>query len=431
MKIAIVNQPFDEILPPVQNSIGIWSYEAGRRLSDRHEVTVYGPYTDAVKQRGEGRTVLDHGVVFRFAVPAPGRLWSRIGRVWDRAFGPRRPIYASWMYFLDYCLQVAVQIRRSRPDVVHVHNFTGFVPVIRVLNPRVRLVLHMNGEWLSQLDARRMASRIAKVDAVFGSSDHITRLVQRRFPQYADRCHTVYNGVDPEAFSVNRDRADSAAPNRPTLVFVGRVSPEKGVHDLLDAMSEVITRCPGARLEIIGPVGALPRSYIIDISDDELVAGLARFYDRDYGETLHERVENGLAGHVEFLGSMSHDDVVRHIANAALLVNPSYSESFGMSLVEALACERPVVATRVGGMPEIVDADAGILVEPDDSRALAAAITRLLSDAELRREMGAAGRRRVENVFAWSRVAAAAEQRYAALLLAPRKGRGLRAAADS
>lgn len=417
MRIAFINQPFDGILPPDQNSIGIWTYEVARRLAGEHDVSVYGRYAGSVRQLGRGRTFTDQGVRYRFMLTFPARVWAEIGRVWDRILGVRRPIYASVLFHLEYCVLVAIRIRLTRPDVVHIHNFTGFVPIVRVLNPRTRIVLHMNGEWLSQLDERRMARRIAKCDAVIGSSNHITGLVERRFPQFADRCHTVYNGVDPEAFVVER-RGDATAIGR-TIVFVGRVSPEKGIHDLLDAMSIVKARVPEARLDIVGPVAAIPKSYIVDITDDPLVAGLARFYDRDYAEIVTNRIADGLVEHVRLLGGMSHDDVVEHVTHADLLVNPSYSESFGMSLVEAMACEIPVVATRVGGMPEIVDEQSGIVVERNDPEALADAIVRLLADDDLRQRMGVAGRHRVEELFAWDRVAAAAARVYAALVDEP------------
>lgn len=412
MKIAFVNQPLDGILPPGQNSIGIWTYEVARRLAADHDVTVYGRYLPELRGR-VGRHATDQGVTYRLSFAAPRRIWSRLTGLWDRIAGAHRPIYASVFYYLDFSLPLAVRLRAARPDVIHIHNFTGFVPVIRALNRRSKLVLHMNCEWLSQLDQKKMAKRILLVDEVFGSSGHITNLVKQRFPEFADRCHTVYNGVDPDAFVVAEPSEDD--PSEPTIVFVGRVSPEKGIHDLVDAMATVLTRVPAARLDIIGPVGVLARSFIVDVSDDELVAGLARFYDRDYMSTITDAIDH-LAPSVRLCGPMSHEDVVYQIAHAALLVNPSYSESFGMSLVEAMACEVPVVATRVGGMKEIMTEQTGILVERGDTVALADAILRLLNSADLRRSMGSAGRRRVVELFSWDRIAESSVERYRALV---------------
>lgn len=416
MRIAIVNQPLDGILPPDQNSIGIWSYEVARRLAADHEITVFGRHFRQMKLQGLPRTLSDGGVTYRFGFAAPDRVWSRLGALWERTMAWRMPLYESMLYYLEYCLLVAWRVRRLRPDVVHVHNFTGFVPIIRAFNPNAKIVLHMNCEWLSQLDEQRMGRRIAAADAVFGSSGHIARLVQRRYPQYADRCHTVYNGVDPDAFvGAPKEPAGREPDASPVLVFVGRVSPEKGVHDLIDAMAIVAERHPRARLDLVGPVGALDRRFLVDVSGDARVAGLARFYgDEDYGSMLQRLVrERGLDVH--FHGAMSQEHVVQHVAAADVLVNPSYSESFGMALVEAMACGTPVVATRVGGMLEIVDERTGLLTDPSDPVALADAISRLLHDDDLRRSMGAEGRSRVEALFAWDRVAEAALEQYVAL----------------
>lgn len=411
MKIAIVNQPFDGVLPPDQGSIGIWTYEVARRLADDHEVTVHARYMRYLKQGGRRRRTIEQGVEYRFRFAGPTTIWTRLSALWERAPWLRDPIYASWLYYLEFSLPVALRIRRDRPDVVHIHNFTGFVPIVRALNPTTKIVLHMNCEWLSQLDERRMEKRIGKVDAVLGSSEHITGLVQRRFPRLADRCHTVYNGVDLDAFA-ERAGGTTGDDRERVVVFVGRVSPEKGVHDLIEAMRHVIRRHHDVRLDVVGWIGALPRSYIVDVSDDPLVKELGRFYERDYGEQLTELVGDDLRDRVRFVGPMSHDDVVRHVGSADLLVNPSYSESFGMSLVEAMACATPVVATRVGGMQEIVTDQTGVLVDRNDARALAAAIVGLLDDDERRRSMGTAGRRRVADVFSWDRIAEAAERVY-------------------
>jgi glycosyltransferase involved in cell wall biosynthesis len=90
-----------------------------------------------------------------------------------------------------------------------------------------------------------------------------------------------------------------------------------------------------------------------------------------------------------------------------VLINPSFSESFGMSLVEAMASGKPVVATRVGGMTEIVDdGQCGVLVPRGDPHALADAILRVVSSDETRRQMGRSGRERAVSLYSWSQIAA-------------------------
>jgi glycosyltransferase involved in cell wall biosynthesis len=424
VRVALVNQPFDKVLPPDQNSIGIWSYEVANRIADRCEVTVFGKATARPARHGGQTGAVKVGEArYRFLRVLPNRAWTVLGKL-ERGPGSRSPFYSSVAYHADFAARVTAALRRSRFDVIHIHNFTGFVPTVRAANPSAKLVLHMNCEWLSQLEYQRMNDRIGKVDMVFGSSDHITGLVRDRFPHHAHKCHTVYNGVDVDGFasraaaaSGDESRARGDADDASVLVFVGRLSPEKGLHDLIDAFGIVAERHPSARLELIGPPGVVPKEYIVEVSDDPLVAQLARFYDDDYLVHLENRVPPHVRERVAFTGPLSRADVADRVRRAAVLVNPSYSESFGMALVEAMASEVPVVATRAGGMKEIVDDGVtGHLVERGDVDGLAIAIDKVLGDRALRDSMGRAGRQRVLTRFAWEAVSEAALSRYRELV---------------
>jgi glycosyltransferase involved in cell wall biosynthesis len=110
----------------------------------------------------------------------------------------------------------------------------------------------------------------------------------------------------------------------------------------------------------------------------------------------------GLREQVQFIGNQSRPSVARLLNECTLFVLPSRYESFGIAIVEALACGKPVVATAVDGIPEIIeDGTNGILVEPDDAVVLASAIRRVLRDADLRERLGQAGRIRVKDWFLW------------------------------
>ena len=416
MRIAVVNQPLDGILPPGQNSIGIWTYETARRLADRCELTVYGKYLREVRERSIGRSSQDQGVAYRFLFAAPSRVWERVSSLVRRWRPAERPIYISRLYYFEYALQVAWKLRRTRPDIVHVHNFTGFVPTIRRLNPGTKIVLHMSCEWLTQLDHDVMDRRIGLVDAVFGTSHHITELVKQRFPHHADRCHTVYNGVDPSLFArpAPSPEVDGAGPR---VLFVGRVSPEKGVHDLVEAMSIVFETHDQARLDVVGGIGSLPIEYLIGVSNDDEVVALSRFYSSEYLETLRGSITPGREGQVVFHGGVSHDAVIEHLRRTDMLVNPSYSESFGITPVEAMACGVPVIATAIGGMTEtVLDGVTGYLVDRGRPDQLADRITELADDPSGRVEMGNAGRQRVIDLFSWDSVADRVLDEYRLLL---------------
>ncbi|MEU3840876.1 glycosyltransferase family 4 protein [Streptomyces sp. NPDC028635] len=185
-------------------------------------------------------------------------------------------------------------------------------------------------------------------------------------------------GVDVERFTPG-----PPASTRPrTVVYVGRLdrtSRWKGVDVLLRAFA-ALADLPGVRLRLVGGGDAVP----------------------DHAAHA-ERL--GIADRVEFTGEMSGDGLVAVMRSAAVLVLPSLTdaESFGMVLVEAMACGTPVVGSDVGGIPHVVTPGVtGLLVPPGDHLALAAACRRLLRDGSLADRMGAAGRERAVERHAWS-----------------------------
>jgi hypothetical protein len=98
---------------------------------------------------------------------------------------------SSIWYHLFYALRVAISIRASKYDIVHVHNFLQFVSIIKLFNPASTICLHMHCEWLSQLATKASERRLRKVDLIIGVSDYISEGTRKRFPAIAERCHTV------------------------------------------------------------------------------------------------------------------------------------------------------------------------------------------------------------------------------------------------
>ncbi|MHA5050093.1 glycosyltransferase family 4 protein [Streptomyces sp. SD15] len=192
--------------------------------------------------------------------------------------------------------------------------------------------------------------------------------------------HTVRitPGVDTEQFTPGEP-----ASRRPrTVVYVGRMdrsSAWKGVDVLVRAFALLAAEVPEARLRLVGDGDALPD-----------LRALA--------------TELGVAERTETPGALSGQALADAVRTAAVLVLPSLSEaeSFGMALVEGMACATPVVGSDVGGIPHVVDdGETGFLVPPGDPAALAGAVGKLLADGGLADRMGAAGRRTAEERYAW------------------------------
>ena len=453
MKIAIINHPHDTLFPPQQNAAGLWSYQVARRLSASADVTVFGRRTNDQKPiEWDGR------VCYRFLRTAPVGFWQAIADFADDFRQLKKPFSSSAFSYFPYAMRVAQMVRRERFDVVHIHNSSNFVPIIRAFNPRTKIVLHMNCEWLSQLDAKLMARRIGRTDLVVGNSKYIRDTIRVAHPQFADRIRHIHSGVDtarfhPEkapkplgegesamlratraAMLANSNRVDETIdqtvfatvvpePNRRAarreskILFVGRVSPEKGVHDLITAFGQIAAHVPQSTLEIIGPAESLPKKQLIALSNDADLQDLEQFYQGEYTDYLQQMIPPYLEKRIKFVGHVSQAELIERYRNCALVVSPSYSESFGMSLAEAGACGKPVVATTTGGIPDIVvDGETGFLVERGDVYLLAQGMGILLQDFDEQLRMGRNARIRVKHLFDWNEVAKTTLMTYRHLL---------------
>ncbi|MEZ4719950.1 MAG: glycosyltransferase family 4 protein [Caldilineaceae bacterium] len=283
MNIAFICQPWDEAVAPVRaGSIPIVTYQLARRLAPAAAVTVFA-------KRGAQQPAVDrdeHGISYRRFCVARAEQTLRPLRLADRMLaqvGHAEPLFGTALFYRDFGQRVARQLAEtqppSTPTVVHIHNFSQFVPVVRAAMPRAKIVLHMHCEWLTQLKPRTVARRLAETDLVLGVSDYLTDRIRARFPAQAHKCHTLVNGVDVPAFPPDpRCCGHGSRGRRTRLLFVGRVSPEKGVHTLLAAFEQVAARYLTARLDIVGPLGETPYEYIVRVADDPHVAELAAFY---------------------------------------------------------------------------------------------------------------------------------------------------------
>lgn len=200
-----------------------------------------------------------------------------------------------------------------------------------------------------------------------------------------ERVRVCHLGVDP-AFAPATARDVAAArsavglpADRTYLVHVGTVQPRKNLVRLLEAFAAVADRFPALDVVLAGKPGWL----------DEDLAGHA--------------FRLGLADRVRLAGYVERAHLPGLLSGARGLVHPSLYEGFGLTVLEAMACATPVIASRSASLPEVVG-DAGLLVDPTDTAAWSAAMARLLEDAPLRAELAARGRERARR-FTWQRCA--------------------------
>jgi glycosyltransferase involved in cell wall biosynthesis len=273
--------------------------------------------------------------------------------------------------------RLARLFHRGRPDVVHTHDQRSlFYAAIAARLARVPRVVHTrHGRDIHATPRQsamvRYVSRLVD-DFVCVSQDVAT--LSRAQGIAPGRLRTIFNGIDQERFRFSGPR-----PGGPVLA-VARLSPEKDVANLVRAAAIGVQRDSDLRVEVAG--------------DGPCRVELGRLVE-----------ELGLEGRVSFLGEVR--DIPGQLARSAIFALPSRSEGISLTLLEAMACGLPVVATRVGGTPEVVlDGQTGLLVPPGDPTALADAILRMRRDDETASRMGEAGRRRVERDFGVRRMVA-------------------------
>jgi glycosyltransferase involved in cell wall biosynthesis len=385
VRIAFLSQPWARALPPSE-SVAIWTHEVARRLAAQHDVSVW-----ARRHAGDEPVRKDAGVEYRTVA----------GRGDYRLLRTLKPAFSSGLYHPVYHIEVARRLRSWQPDVIHVHNFSQAVPLLRRAVPNAAIVLHMHCEWLNLLDRRTIAPRVAKADALVGCSDYVTDRIRAAFPEAAGRAHTLYNGVDVGAFAP----AECGRDGPVRLLAIGRISPEKGTHVLLDAFG----RLDAAVLDLVGDEAMPEPAMLVDLDAHERVRALRPLYREGYLRDALDRLPAGARDRVRLHGKVPHADAPAVYAVADVLVSPSVCEEpFGMQNAEAAAAGIPVVTTRVGGTVEVIeDGIDGLLVPPADADALTAALERVAADPELRRRLGAAGRERAVERFSWDVIAPA------------------------
>ena len=226
------------------------------------------------------------------------------------------------------------------------------------------------------------AAAVEEADRIIAVSAQMRDDILAHFRVDPSRVVVLHNGVDASAFrrTERRDALDRHGVRAPYVLFVGRISEQKGIFPLLEAAAHfppTSSWCSARRAP------TRPRSR--------------------RGSPRRWRAGRASAGSMRCCPTTTW---CSSTAMRALFVCPSVYEPFGLINLEAMACGTAVVASRVGGIPEVVvDGETGILVPPGEPEALAAAVSALCGDPERAARFGAAGRRRVEAEFSWERIA--------------------------
>jgi glycosyltransferase involved in cell wall biosynthesis len=272
-------------------------------------------------------------------------------------------------------------IDEFEPDILHAHYASSY-GLLGALSGFHPFILSVWGSDIfsfpnkSPLHRNMLRFNLSRADKVLSTSHVMATETQRYTTQ---RITVTPFGIDLDEF---REKPVNSlfAPGDLVIGTVKSLEHTYGIPYLIQAFKLVCSRYPGLPLKLLIVGGGSMRVALQGLADDL---------------GLHERVT--------LTGRVPYDEVSRYHNMLSISVFPSNSESFGVAAIEASACERPVVVSDVGGLPEVVeDGVTGIVVPAGDVRALAEAIGQLALDESLRRRMGGAGRERVRERYNWN-----------------------------
>lgn len=281
--------------------------------------------------------------------------------------------------------EVVAHLSRLRPRILHTHLVHADV-YGQLAGSIVRIPLRLSTKH--GFNEFREGRWFGIADRSVGSLAHVHIAISQGLARYLSETE----GFDEESFEIvhygisARDGLRPYSSDEPRLLCIGRLIPIKGHLVLLRALAQARARVPGLVLDVAGrgPLEPALKAYAREL---------------------------GLEDAVRFLGFVT--PVQRAIEETAIVVVPSLGEGFGMVALEAMERARPVIASAVGGLPEIVaDGMTGIVVEPGDAEALAEAIVALAGDLDRAAAMGEAGRKRAFSEFPPERSAERIEELY-------------------
>ena len=266
--------------------------------------------------------------------------------------------------------------RETAPNLVHIHGFDPWLVLLHLETAKrfpIPWVFTLTEELpRAALQSGLFARALGSADWITGKCLAVLSQARQIAPEIERRSSVVYNGLEVPDLA--------PAPLRfGRLLGLGRLVRQKGFDLVLTALPSIIKRFPEARLVIAGDGPERPRLE-------------RQTADLDLGKFVH------------FSGWIAPDKVPELINAASLALIPSRWEGLPSVALQASVMARPVVAASVGGLPEaVIDDSTGLLVEPNDSSKLSAAICSLLEQPQRAREMGQTGRLRVEELFRWDR----------------------------
>ena len=367
-----------EYPPGPHGGVGTFTQTLGRALVKRgHFVTVVG--FDRSIQAERTRTIDEGVVVIRLQIPGAPRVRAySSSRTLEREI--RRIDAERRIDVLEGSeLSLALLSRSLLPTkVIRMHGGHHFFS--HDLGHKRKPLK----SWLERRSFRNADHLCAVSQHVAGVTSELLGLKERSIDILPNPVDTVHFAPQPRVTEV---------PYR--IIFVGTVCEKKGIRQLIQAMPAILAREPRAHLQVVGQ----------DWHDP--ITG------KNYTDEMREIAERLAPGRVTFLGKVNNEDLPALLASACICVMPSHAEAMSLTWLEALSVGRPLVASRAGPGPEVVeDHVSGLLCDPHDPNSIASCVTTLLADSALRERLGRGARHRAVTYFSQQTLAAKNENFY-------------------
>ncbi|RAP76561.1 glycosyltransferase family 4 protein [Paenibacillus montanisoli] len=351
MKLLIIAPEQNTVPPPIGGSVENSIYQITKHISNKHRVTIVSLWRKHLPRK----SIINNTTILRV-----------------RGGSKRK-----------YLRNAIAKVKGNRYDFIQIDNRPGFVTQVRKAFPTTRISVFMHSMIFvcPPMTTKRKANadfRSAKL--IIGNSKSLQRSLMKRFPAHKSKMKFVHLGVDTRKFYPSR----KASVKSFHLLFAGRLIPRKGVPVLLKAYKKARKSVPSLRLSIAG--GTWKPAY----------------------KAFLKKTARRLNVPVRFKGNLSRNKMPQFYRSGHCVVCPSQQhEAFGLVNVEAMSCGLPVIASRIGGIPEIIKHGRnGLLVTAyRKPSAFASQIIKLAKHPKLYKSLSIRARRDAANKFSWKRTA--------------------------
>jgi spore coat protein SA len=283
-----------------------------------------------------------------------------------------------------YIIYVAIFSYLFRYRLIHVHNRPTYIPILKKINPKAKVILHMHNDHILKLNKKQFVALSDAVDLIISVSNYIQKGIISKGKEFGihvdSKCKVLLNGANANHF-VKIDQITS----KNNLLFVGRLNKNKGIKQLIEATLIAKQKIPDIKLKIAGS------------------AGFGNLEDTPFVKEIKELASQSPES-FDFLGYIKHSQVPELFKDSALYVIPSiWNDPCPLAVIEGMATGVPMIVGNQGGIPELVS-DSALLIDCNRTKLLADAIVQILTDKKKAHALSTRAYNRFINQLTWQHV---------------------------